>query len=138
MNDSETSPVKIIRLDEQGNDLFSRMLSADNLVLGFHVKTSPLTGNLMLYGKAVANSKKTYNVFRMDLDEIIRQNLEKLNKKPEFVDGLRVTDKETVDIVQMVLAGKVNKTLVNLLEMKGGKAIGLSGMDGRLIGECQR
>ena len=41
-----------------------------------------------------------------------------LGKKPEFVDGLRVTDKETVDIVQMVLAGKVNKTLVNLLEMK--------------------
>ncbi|MBP5618215.1 MAG: acetylglutamate kinase, partial [Clostridia bacterium] len=43
------------------------------------------------------------------------------------------TDKETVDIVQMVLAGKVNKSLVNLLEMKGGRAIGLSGMDGRLI-----
>ena len=57
----------------------------------------------------------------------------KLGKEPVFVDGLRVTDKETVDIVQMVLAGKVNKTLVNLLEMKGGKAIGLSGMDGRLI-----
>ena len=57
----------------------------------------------------------------------------KLGKKAEFVNGLRVTDKETVDIVQMVLAGKVNKTLVNLLEMKGGKAIGLSGMDGRLI-----
>ncbi len=57
----------------------------------------------------------------------------KLGKKPEFVDGLRVTDKETVDIVQMVLAGKVNKTLVNLIEMKGGKAMGISGMDGRLI-----
>ena len=57
----------------------------------------------------------------------------KLGKKPEFVDGLRVTDKETVDIVQMVLAGKVNKTLVNLLEMKGGKAMGISGMDGMLI-----
>ena len=57
----------------------------------------------------------------------------KLGKKPEFVDGLRVTDKETVDIVQMVLAGKVNKTLVNLLEMKGGNAMGISGMDGRLI-----
>ena len=59
--------------------------------------------------------------------------MSKLGKKPEFVDGLRVTDKETVDIVQMVLAGKVNKTLVNLLEMKGGKAMGISGMDGRLI-----
>ena len=63
----------------------------------------------------------------------INELMEKLGKKAEFVDGLRVTDKETVDIVQMVLAGKVNKTLVNLLEMKGGKAIGLSGMDDRLI-----
>lgn len=63
----------------------------------------------------------------------ISQLMAKLGKEPEFVDGLRVTDKETVDIVQMVLAGKINKTLVNFLEMKGGKAIGLSGMDGRLI-----
>ena len=63
----------------------------------------------------------------------INDLMDKLGKKPEFVDGLRVTDKETVDIVQMVLAGKVNKTLVNLLEMKGGKAMGISGMDGRLI-----
>ncbi|MBQ3848022.1 MAG: acetylglutamate kinase [Clostridia bacterium] len=63
----------------------------------------------------------------------ISEMMDKLGKKPEFVDGLRVTDKETIDIVQMVLAGKVNKTLVNMLEMKGGKAIGLSGMDGRLI-----
>ena len=59
--------------------------------------------------------------------------MDKLGKKPEFVDGLRVTDKETVDIVQMVLAGKVNKTLVTLLEKRGGKAIGLCGMDGNLI-----
>ena len=57
----------------------------------------------------------------------------RLGKKAEFVDGLRVTDKETVDIVQMVLAGKINKTLVNLLEMKGGRAMGISGIDGRLI-----
>ncbi len=63
----------------------------------------------------------------------INELMDKLGKKPEFVDGLRVTDKETVDIVQMVLAGKVNKTLVNLLEMKGGRAMGISGMDGRLI-----
>lgn len=59
--------------------------------------------------------------------------MDKLGKKPEFIDGLRVTDKETVDIVQMVLAGKVNKSLVNLLEMKGGNAMGISGLDGRLI-----
>ncbi len=65
----------------------------------------------------------------------INELMGRLGKKAEFVDGLRVTDRETVDIVQMVLAGKVNKTLVNLLEMKGGKAVGLSGMDGRLI-EC--
>ena len=63
----------------------------------------------------------------------INDLMERLGKKAQFVDGLRVTDKETVDIVQMVLAGKVNKTLVNLLEMKGGKAMGISGMDGRLI-----
>lgn len=63
----------------------------------------------------------------------INELMNRLGKKAEFVDGLRVTDKETVDIVQMVLAGKVNKTLVNLLEMKGGKAMGISGMDGRLI-----
>ena len=54
----------------------------------------------------------------------INDLMDKLGKKPEFVNGLRVTDRETVDIVQMVLAGKVNKTLVNLLEMKGGKAMG--------------
>ena len=63
----------------------------------------------------------------------ISETMERLGKKSEFVDGLRVTDKETVDIVQMVLAGKVNKSLVNLLEMKGGNAMGISGMDGRLI-----
>jgi acetylglutamate kinase len=63
----------------------------------------------------------------------ISELMAKLGKKPEFVDGLRVTDKETIDIVQMVLAGKVNKSLVNFLEMKGGKAMGVSGMDGRLI-----
>lgn len=63
----------------------------------------------------------------------INQLMDKLGKKPEFVDGLRVTDSETMDIVQMVLAGKVNKSLVNLLEVNGGRAIGLSGMDGRLI-----
>ncbi|MBR0189509.1 MAG: acetylglutamate kinase [Clostridia bacterium] len=63
----------------------------------------------------------------------ISETMEKLGKKAEFIDGLRVTDKETVDIVQMVLAGKVNKSLVNFLEMKGGKAMGISGIDGKLI-----
>jgi len=59
--------------------------------------------------------------------------MKKLGKEAVFVDGLRVTDKETVDIVQMVLAGKVNKTLVNLIQMKGGHAVGLSGIDGGII-----
>lgn len=63
----------------------------------------------------------------------INDLMNKLGKKAEFVDGLRVTDKETVDIVEMVLAGKVNKSLVNLLEMNSGKAMGISGIDGRLI-----
>ena len=68
----------------------------------------------------------------------INDIMNKLGKKAEFVDGLRVTDRETVDIVQMVLAGKVNKTLVNLLEKKGGKAMGISGMDGKLIEAVQK
>ncbi len=63
----------------------------------------------------------------------ISDTLKKVGKKSEFIDGLRVTDKETVEIVQMVLAGKVNKTLVNLLEVNGGKAMGISGMDGHMI-----
>ena len=63
----------------------------------------------------------------------ISETMAKLGKKAEFYNGLRVTDGETMDIVQMVLAGKINKTLVNLLEMKGGHAMGISGMDGRLI-----
>ncbi len=63
----------------------------------------------------------------------INEVMNKLGKKAEFVDGLRVTDKETVDIVQMVLAGKVNKSLVTLLQMKGGHAVGLSGIDGGMI-----
>ena len=63
----------------------------------------------------------------------INETMARLGKKAVFVDGLRVTDKETVDIVQMVLAGKVNKTLVNLIQMKGGHAVGLSGIDGGII-----
>lgn len=63
----------------------------------------------------------------------ISDMLEKLGKESKFVGGLRVTDQETVDVVQMVLAGKINKTLVNLIELKGGSAIGLSGLDGHMI-----
>ena len=63
----------------------------------------------------------------------ISETMKKFGKKSEFVNGLRVTDKETIDIVQMVLAGKVNKTLVNLLQMMGGHAVGLSGIDGGIL-----
>ncbi len=63
----------------------------------------------------------------------INELMSKLGKKAEFVNGLRVTDKETVDIVQMVLAGKVNKSLVSFLESKGGNAMGISGIDGGLL-----
>lgn len=63
----------------------------------------------------------------------ISDMLQKIGKVPEFVDGLRVTDKETVDIVQQILAGKVNKNLVNQIMLKGGKAIGLCGLDGHMI-----
>ena len=63
----------------------------------------------------------------------INSLMDRLGKVPTFIDGLRVTDEETVEIVQMVLAGKINKTLVSLLEQKGGKALGISGLDGGLI-----
>ena len=59
--------------------------------------------------------------------------MRRVGKESKFIDGLRVTDKETAELVQMVLAGKINKSLVSLLQSKGGKAIGLSGMDGYLI-----
>lgn len=63
----------------------------------------------------------------------INAMLKKINKPSEFVNGLRYTDEETIDIVQMVLAGKVNKDLVQLLQQAGGKAMGLCGLDGKLI-----
>ncbi len=63
----------------------------------------------------------------------ITEMLSKVGKKTEFVGGLRATDKESMDIVQMVLAGKVNKNLVNQLQGKGGKAIGLCGVDGGML-----
>lgn len=66
----------------------------------------------------------------------ITEALKKIGKESVFYNGLRVTDKETADVVQMVLAGKINKDLVNLLEINGGKAIGISGIDGRMI-DCE-
>lgn len=63
----------------------------------------------------------------------INEMLGKIGKKPRFINGLRYTDEETMDIVQMVLAGKVNKGLVQRLELQGGRAIGLCGLDGGMI-----
>ena len=63
----------------------------------------------------------------------ISAGLRKIGKESRFVDGLRVTDEETIDVVQMVLAGKVNKSLVNLLQHKGVNAVGLSGIDAHMI-----
>ncbi|MCR5648264.1 MAG: acetylglutamate kinase [Oscillospiraceae bacterium] len=63
----------------------------------------------------------------------ITDMLARVGKKSEFVDGLRVTDAESIEIVQMVLAGKVNKSLVGLIGEAGGKAIGLCGLDGKMI-----
>ena len=63
----------------------------------------------------------------------ISEMLQKIGKRSEFVNGLRVTDAETAEVVQMVLAGKINKGLVNLLQNTGGRAIGLSGADGHMI-----
>ena len=63
----------------------------------------------------------------------ISEMLQRVGKQSQFVDGLRVTDEETAEIVQMVLSGKVNKSLVRQIESIGGKAIGLSGVDGGMI-----
>ncbi len=63
----------------------------------------------------------------------IGELLEKVGKESKFVEGMRVTDDETMDIVEMVLAGKVNKEIVKNINLHGGKAVGLSGKDGKLI-----
>ena len=63
----------------------------------------------------------------------INKVLEKMNIKPSYIDGMRVTDTETMDVVEMVLVGKVNKEIVGLINHHGGKAVGLSGRDGDLI-----
>lgn len=67
----------------------------------------------------------------------ISEMLKKIGKESKFIDGLRYTDKETMDIVQMVLCGKVNKNLVSLLQKAGGKSIGLCGLDGGMI-KCKK
>ncbi len=63
----------------------------------------------------------------------IGQLLDRIGKKSEFIDGLRVTDSETIDVVEMVLGGLVNKSIVALINAHGGKAVGLSGKDGDMI-----
>jgi acetylglutamate kinase len=63
----------------------------------------------------------------------IGEMLTKIGKKSQFIEGMRVTDGETMDVVEMVLVGKVNKEIVTLINQQGGKAVGLSGKDGRLI-----
>jgi acetylglutamate kinase len=63
----------------------------------------------------------------------INDMLGKIGKESKFVDGLRYTDDETIDVVQMVLAGKVNKRLVQLIESHGGEAVGICGLDGKMI-----
>ncbi len=67
----------------------------------------------------------------------INKALQNYNVKSEFVNGLRVTDAQTIEVAQMVLVGKTNKQIVSMLNHKGGKAIGLCGIDGKLI-ECQQ
>lgn len=63
----------------------------------------------------------------------INRTLDKMGKETQFINGLRYTDEETIDVVQMVLAGKTNKDLVKLIMQKGGNAVGISGVDNRLI-----
>lgn len=67
----------------------------------------------------------------------ISEMLKKLGMESKFVNGLRYTDAETAEVVRMVLAGKINKSLVNQLESCGGKAVGLCGIDGHMLG-CEK
>lgn len=67
----------------------------------------------------------------------ISETIQKMGKETQFVNGLRYTDAETAEIVRMVLAGKVNKSLVDLIEMHGGKAIGICGQDGHML-KCEK
>ena len=64
--------------------------------------------------------------------------MKRLGKEPHFVGGMRVTDAETMEIVEMVLVGKINKEIVGLINLHGGRAVGLSGKDGSLIRACKR
>jgi len=68
----------------------------------------------------------------------INDVLKKIGKEPHFVDGMRVTDADTIDVVQMVLCGKIGKELTALIGRQGGRAIGLSGMDGSMIRAVQK
>ncbi|MBW2653200.1 MAG: acetylglutamate kinase, partial [Deltaproteobacteria bacterium] len=63
----------------------------------------------------------------------IEKVLKKMGKSSKYIEGLRVTDEESMEIVEMVLVGKVNKEIVSLIDQQGGKAVGLSGKDGNLI-----
>ena len=67
----------------------------------------------------------------------ISETIRKMGKETKFVNGLRYTDEETAEIVRMVLAGKVNKSLVDMIERNGGKAVGICGQDGHMI-ECEK
>ncbi len=67
----------------------------------------------------------------------ISETLKKMNMESKFIGGLRYTDAETAEVVRMVLAGKVNKSLVNLIECNGGKAVGLCGQDGHML-KCEK
>jgi acetylglutamate kinase len=63
----------------------------------------------------------------------INEHLEKIGKKGEFINGVRVTDEETMDVVEMILGGQINKEIVHQINIHGGKAVGLTGQDGNFI-----
>ncbi len=68
----------------------------------------------------------------------IGATLERLGKRSSFVDGLRITDDETMEVVEMVLGGKINREIVDLIQQRGGRAVGLTGSDGGMIRVTQR
>lgn len=100
---------------------------------GGHAMTSPELEELVLKDIILMKLVGMNPVIVHGGGPIIDHWLNKVNIKPKFVNGLRVTDEATMEIVEMVLVGKVNKGIVRLINLFGGKAVGLSGKDGKLI-----
>ncbi len=139
-----TAPAKQIQTQNDSGDIARVLIEALPYIRRFNGKTV-----VIKYGGNAMSDENLKSSFARDvvLMKLVGMNpvvvhgggpqigklLERIGKESKFVDGMRVTDSETMDVVEMVLGGLVNKEIVNLINTHGGKAIGLSGKDGQLI-----